>query len=291
MSAGFVTIRPASWLRRNGERLLVVVPAAFVAVFLIYPLGRVFVDSLASDAGLLAPYREALDDPLFREATLRTVVTCALVSVSTLVIAFPVAYEVTRPAVNRLRRIVLVAIVLSLWLSILVRTYTWLLLLQRTGPVNEGVQWLGISDEPMELVRNNLGIYIGMTHILLPFMVLTLVPAMRAIDPRYLQAAAGLGASRAVILRRVLIPLSRSGAVAGLLLTFILGLGFFVTPQILGDPSDPFVSQLIAQEITRTRDFERAAAMGVLLASLVAVVYLAAMSLLDPRRLGHGRRA
>jgi ABC-type spermidine/putrescine transport system permease subunit I len=209
---------------------------------------------------------------------------CALVSLATLLLAFPVAYEVTRPGASRLRRVILGAVVLSLWLSVLVRTYTWLLLLQRSGPVNALLKATGVVDRPVELVRNQFGIFLGMTHILLPFMVLALVPTMRGIDPRLLQASWSLGASRFTTLRRVVVPLVRSGVVAGLLLTFILGLGFFVTPQILGSPADTFVSQIIAQEIVRRRDFQQAAAMSIMLTTLVAALYVTAMALASPRK-------
>jgi ABC-type spermidine/putrescine transport system permease subunit I len=262
---------------RRLERLFLVPPVAFVLVFLVYPLTTVVRQTFEGPGGTFSAYTSALQDEFFREAVVRTVVTCALVSVSTLVLALPIAYEVTRPRTSRVRALILGAVVLSLWLSVLVRTYTWLLLLQRTGVVNVSLQDAGLTSQPLDLVRNDLGVFIGMTHILLPFSVLSLVPAMRSVDPRLLDAAWSLGAGRLTTLRTVVLPLARNGIVAGGLLTFVLGLGFFVSPQILGDPSHPFVSQVIAEQITRRRDLTGGAAMSVMLALLSAVLYGAAV--------------
>jgi ABC-type spermidine/putrescine transport system permease subunit I len=137
-------------------------------------------------------------------------------------------------------------------------------------------------------VRNLLGVVIGMVHVLLPYMVVALLPAMRAIDPRLLQAAHGLGAGRWAVIRRVLLPLSLGGVAAGCLLTFILGVAFFITPAILGAPSDVFVSQLVAREIERFQDIGLASAMGVVLTACVLPLYLLMVRILDPSRLMGG---
>jgi putative spermidine/putrescine transport system permease protein len=124
-----------------------------------------------------------------------------------------------------------------------------------------------------------------MTQILLPFMIVTLLPTLRNIPASFFNAAASLGASRVYTLRRVVLPLASGGIVAGLLLTFVLGLGFFITPQILGDPAAPFVSQIIARQVNQLRNFGEASAMSILFGSLVAVLYLLATTLLVPAHL------
>jgi ABC-type spermidine/putrescine transport system permease subunit I len=142
----------------------------------------------------------------------------------------------------------------------------------------------GIRSEPATLVRNLPGILIGMTNILLPYVVLALVPVMRSVDSRLLLAAQSLGASKTRMIAHVFLPLTMGGVAAGFLLALVLGLGFFLTPAILGGPSDLFISQLIARQIGRLGNLPEAAAMSVVLTAAVVVVYLILSRLMDPVR-------
>jgi ABC-type spermidine/putrescine transport system permease subunit I len=281
--------RRPGFARQTAERLLVLPALLFVGIFLVYPFSLVVLETISSKDGFLEPYRKALADPFFRESVVRTLLICAAVSISALLVALPVAYEITRAERPRFHRAVMLAILVALWLSILVRSYAWLLLLQRTGAVNDLLLSIGVINEPLRLVRNKLGVYIGMTHILLPFMIVTLVPTFRNIPGRYIDAAASLGASRFYTFRRIVVPLASGGIIAGLLLTFILGLGFFITPQVLGDPSTVLVSQMIAQEIYHLRDIHEAAAMGILFTSLIVTLYVVSISLLKGPKNGEMR--
>jgi putative spermidine/putrescine transport system permease protein len=274
-----------SWSDNKRDRLLMVPALLFVSTFLVCPLLVVFADSFASPIGVLHHYASAVGDEFFRAAALRTLLICGLVSITTLIIGFPVAYALTRSERSRLVRLLLPAILVAMWLSVLVRSYAWLLLLQRTGVVNALLLAADTIDKPLKLVRSNFGVYVGMTQILLPFMIVTLLPTLRNIPASFFNAAASLGASRVYTLRRVVLPLASGGIVAGLLLTFVLGLGFFITPQILGDPAAPFVSQIIARQVNQLRNFGEASAMSILFGSLVAVLYLLATTLLVPAHL------
>ncbi len=285
-ASGWIPARASRWTNAARDRVLLVVPLLFLGALLLYPLARMVIESLAG-----APfenYAQVFESSVFVRALVRTVLVCLLVTVICLAIGFPLAYEITRPR-TRLRTIILTMVLLTLWISILVRTYSWVLILQRTGVVNSTLIDLGVIEEPLALVRNLLGVVIGMVHLLLPFMVVALLPAMRSIDPRLLQASHSLGAGRWPTLRRVVLPLSAGGVAAGCLLTFIIGVSFFVTPAVLGAPSDVFVSQLIAREIETFQDIGLASAMGVVLTACVLPLYLVMVRLLDPARFLGGR--
>jgi putative spermidine/putrescine transport system permease protein len=269
--------------------LLLALPVAFLAAILVLPLISMVVASLSSDEPL-GHFRQLAGDGVFLRSFVRTMRVCLLVTVVCLVLGLPIAYEITRPQTLR-RRFLLGGILLSFWISILVRTYSWVLILQNTGVVNTLLRDHAGLKEPLPLLRNEFGIVVGMVHVLLPFMVMALIPAIRSVNPRLVQAAHNLGANRSQTFLRVILPLSSGGVVAGSLLVFILGLAFFITPAILGGPADVFVSQLIEREVGRRQEFGLASAMGVVLTVAVGAIYLGFVKLFDPTRyLGGGGR-
>lgn len=271
------------------DLLLLAVPVGFLTLILVMPLGSMLVSSLSGEVPL-EHYRALAQDGVFLRAFVRTMWVCALVTGICLLLGLPIAYEITRPQCLR-RRLLLGGILLVFWISILVRTYSWVLILQNTGVVNSMLQEYAGMDDPLPLLRNQFGIVVGMVHVLLPFMVMALIPAIRGVNPRLVQAAHNLGANRFQAFFRVTLPLSSGGVVAGCLLVFILGLAFFITPAILGGPADIFVSQLIEREVGRKQAFGMAAAMGVTLTLAVSLIYLGFVKLFDPTRyLGGGAR-
>ena len=164
------------------------------------------------------------------------------------------------------------AVLLPFWSSLLVRTYAWTVLLQTTGVINSFLRGIGLIDEPIQLMRNTLGVQIGMSYILLPFMVLPIYAVMRRIDPDLTPAAAGLGAGPITAFRRVFLPLSLPGVFAGVLLVFVLALGFYITPALLGSPSNTMLSELIVLQIQRELKFGVGAALGMVLLALTLVL-------------------
>ncbi len=271
------------------DLLLLALPVGFLTLILVVPLVSMVQASL-SGADPWEHYRALAHDGVFLRSFVRTMWVCALVTAICLLLGLPIAYEITRPQSLR-RRLLLGGVLLSFWISILVRTYSWVLILQNTGVVNGLLKRYAGLDEPLPLLRNQFGIVVGMVHVLLPFMVMALIPAIRSVNPRLVQAAHNLGANRFQAFMRVTLPLSSGGVVAGCLLVFILGLAFFITPAILGGPSDVFVSQLISREVGRRQAFGMASAMGVTLTLAVMLVYLSFVKLFDPTRyLGGGGR-
>ncbi len=190
---------------------------------------------------------------------------------------------------SRAANLCLIAVLLPFWTSLLVRTYAWLVLLQRKGLINTWGMQLGWWDEPLALVHNLTGTLIGMVHIMLPFLVLPLLGAMRAIDKDYLKAAANLGASPTRAFWSVFFPLSMPGLLAGTLIVFILCLGFYVTPAVLGGGKVIMVSNHIANDIELFFNWGAASALGVVLLVLTLLfLWLASKMLRLEQVLGGG---
>jgi putative spermidine/putrescine transport system permease protein len=175
--------------------------------------------------------------------------------------------------------------VLPFWVSILVRTYAWIVVLGNDGLINRSLQWLGLTADPISFLYNELGVVIGTTNILLPFLVLPLFAAMVRLDERLLQAAASLGASRRTIFWRVFFPLTLPSLAAGAILVFILTLGFFITPAILGGGRVPMIANMLDLLINRLPRWELAAAISTVLLILTLACYAAY------RRVGAGAQA
>ena len=243
-------------------------------VVMMWPLVRLLYSSFMAPSFTLDKYQGLLDDGVSVTILTRTIIVSLIVTVVTLVLAYPYAYAMTRVA-PRTRAVLMAVVLLPFWTSLMARTFAWLVLLQDTGVVNDLLRVIGIG--PLSLIRNTTGVTIGMTQVLLPFMVLPLYSTMSKIDPRLMTAAVSLGAPGHVAFRRVFLPLSMPGVVAGTTLVFILSLGFYVTPQILGSPQQAMVSQLIATKIDRLLDFGSAGALSAVLI-VITLVLLALMS-------------
>ncbi len=252
-----------------------VLPAlAFVVVFLGFPLIDILRRSFTEPTSGLGNYRTFFENDVYLTVLRRTVLTAAVVTVVCLLLGYPYAYLMT--VVSRRWRIVLLAIVLlPFWTSLMVRTYAWIILLQDTGTINDVLRKLGVGE--VSLIRNTTGVMIGMAQILLPFMVLPLYATMQGIDRRLLLAAESLGARPATAFLRVYFPLSLPGVIAGVTLVFILALGFYITPVLLGSPQNALLSQLIVEQVSKLLDFGLGGAMAAIL-FVVTVVLLAVLS-------------
>ena len=189
-----------------------------------------------------------------------------------IVIGYPMAYLIATSG-RRTSRILLALVLLPFWTSLLVRTAAWVVLLQNKGIVNDFLLLAGIVDEPLTLIFNRTGVYIAMVHILLPFLVLPLYAVMRNVPPDQLRAAASLGARPVAAFLSVYLPQTLPGLGAGCILVFILSLGFYITPALIGGASDQMLSYLIAEFATRTGNWGMASAIAILLLLSVAALY------------------
>jgi ABC-type spermidine/putrescine transport system permease subunit I len=176
-----------------------------------------------------------------------------------------------------------VGLFVSLWLSFLARTFSWIIMLQRNGVINRFLQSSGITDAPLSLVYNKTSVYIGMVHALLPFMIVTLVPALRAINPVFSRAAVSLGATPFKAFVYVYFPLSLPGVVAGSMLVFTLAFGFFVTPAILGGGRAPTIILAVRDLVQQVGDMQLASALSMTLLVICAalLVFYERMSGID----------
>jgi putative spermidine/putrescine transport system permease protein len=271
----------------NRGALLMLPAFAMLAVVFLAPLGWFFVHTLFidSDPSLLWPQIVAVisSRPML-QAILTTNWISLLVTVSVLLMGYPIAYYLANRTGLRFTLVVF-CIVVPYFTSIIVRTYSWMVLLGRTGLINQSLQALDLIDAPLPLLYNKIGIVIGMTYVLLPYMVLTLFAAMKSIDRNLLLAARGMGASGPMIFRRVYLPLSLHGVISGVLIVFILSIGFFITPALMGGPSDVMVAMLIERSVEITLDWSAAAVMSLFLLVVTLILYAIYYRVTDVRRL------
>ena len=248
-----------------------------VMVILVIPVGWLFYVSFVGADGTFS--MENYERMIKRKSYARIFQTTFEVSLLTtglcILIGYPLAYFMSQLPM-KWANLCLIAVLLPFWTSLLVRTYAWLVLLQRQGLINEWGMGLGLWEEPIKMVHNLNGTLIGMVHIMLPFLILPVYGAMRAIDRDYLKAASNLGASPARAFWTVFFPLSTPGLFAGSLMVFILCLGFFVTPAVLGGGTVILVSMKIVSNIELFVNWGAASALGVVLLVLtMAVLWVA----------------
>ena len=229
--------------------------------------------SVHGSAFTLSEYRTLVTDPTYLRVFWTTFQLALIVTALCLLIGYPVAYAVAH-ASPRMRRWMLLPLLVGLTLSILARTYAWVVILQRHGLVNSMLMSLGLTSSPLTLVYNRFGVYVGMVHILLPFMVMVLLPSMRAIDPTLTTAAQSLGARPASAFRLVYLPLSMPGVIAASTLVLVMALGFFITPAVLGGGHTTTIAMVVQTQVQELLDWSLAAAMGVTLLALSLVALL-----------------
>lgn len=205
-----------------------------------------------------------------------TFFVATVVTAATLVIGFPLAWLLAI-APRWIGKIVFGILLLSMWTNLLTRTFAWMVLLQQTGPINRLLLWAGLIHEPLSLVNNLTGVTIGMTYIMLPFLVMPLHATLRAIDPSTLRAAAICGASRWQAFWRVLVPLAMPGIASGALMVFVMALGYFITPTLLGGAQYMMLAELIAQLVQELLNWGLAGAAAFVL--LVVTLSLYALQL------------
>lgn len=195
-----------------------------------------------------------------------------VVTLACLILGFPMAYLMSN-AEPKMRRILLILVLLPFWTSLLVRTTAWVILLQKNGVVNSALIWMGMTDAPMQLIYNRFGVYVAMVHILLPFCILPMYSVMQSIPRDHLRASASLGARPATTFLSIYLPQTLPGVGAGCLLVWVLAIGFYITPALVGGAGDQMLSFLIADFTLKTANWNMAAALALLLLAMVAVIY------------------
>jgi putative spermidine/putrescine transport system permease protein len=208
----------------------------------------------------------------FFKILMRTFSVSAVVTIFCLLLGYPLAYWLST-LTPRQANILMILVLVPFWTSVLVRSAAWIVLLQTNGVINRFFLDLGLINEPLPLLFNRVGVIIAMVHILLPFMILPLYSVMKSVPPTYLRAAVSLGSSPLAAFVRVYMPQTFPGMGAGGLLVFILSIGYYVTPALLGGPDDQMLSYYIAQYTNVTVNWGMACALGAVLLSATLVLY------------------
>ncbi|CDZ60102.1 ABC transporter permease [Neorhizobium galegae] len=266
-----------AWSRQRNRLTfwLMTAPMLSMAILFIAPI-LVLVWMSFGGGSDVAPFDgyKALLQPVYLRLLGFTLQLAFLSTIICAILSYPIAYLMANVR-SQVNLWIAVALFISLWLSFLARTFSWIIILQRRGVVNNFLISTGLTDQPFELVYNKIGVYVGMIHILLPFMVITLIPAMKAIDPAYMRAALSLGASPAKVFRQIYLPLSLPGLVAGSMLVFTLAFGFFITPAILGGGRAPTIVLAIRDQIQQLGDLQLAASTSMVLLVICLALLIA----------------
>jgi putative spermidine/putrescine transport system permease protein len=261
--------------REQALMLALTLPALLVILSLVVlPVAWLAWQSIYHSGFTLEHYRRIFSEAIYWRSFALTFEISLLVTLLALVLGYPIAF-----AASSARRgwsiVILALVVLPFWTSVLVRAYAWLALLQRNGVINHLLEDLGLIHEPLVLVHNTFGTVVATLHILLPFMVLPLYATMQKIPRDLLQAGASLGANPALVFWKVFLPLSLPGVLAGSTLVFVLSLGFYITPELLGGGRTIMVSMLVSRNVELYDQWGAASAVGVVLLAAVGVIFFA----------------
>jgi ABC-type spermidine/putrescine transport system permease subunit I len=276
------------WQRAGFRHFLLMSPALVALILLFaYPISSILVKSLFDPHFTLKHYAYFFSSPLYLRVMWITIELSILTTFTALVIGYILAY-VLRRARPGVRNIFLLAIVLSFMISLLVRNYSWILVLQRNGVVNMILKYFGIIHHPLPLLHNKLGVIVGMTHIFVPYIAFPIYSVMMGMDLNLEKAAQNLGASRWQTFWRVTFPLSLPGIGAGALLVFIMALGFFITPALLGGRKEQMLSNLIQIQVVDLLNWPFASAMSAILLVVTLAIFFVYNHFLGAERLWGG---
>ena len=242
----------------------------FMSAFYAMPVLSMLMRSVNDPVWTLSHYAALSGDTVFLKVFSNTLYTALIVTLGTLIPGYSVALALVR--VPRWAPLILILILLPFWTSVLVRSYAWMVLMGRHGLINEALLAMDMIDAPLRILNTPLATRIAMIHILLPYMVLPIANALRQIDPSLERASSGLGATPGATFRQVTLPLSMPGVAAGMLLVFVLALGFYITPAMLGGPREITLSMLIVQQVGQLNWGYAATLSAVLLATTLAII-------------------
>lgn len=257
--------------------LLLLIPLIYTILLLYFPMVGVLKLSLYNENGFTLTYfKEIFSTTLYMKVLWITIKTSFIVTIMALIISYPIAYVLVSVNSSVWKKLMMGIVMLSLWISLLVRTFTWTVILQEHGIINTFLIKMGLIHQPLHLIYNDIGVVIGMTHILVPYMILSLYSVMEGIDRRLLQAAQGLGAKPLASFFQIFFPLSLPGILSGSLIVFVLAIGYFVTPSLLGGQENIMISKVIQEHIQTTLNWNMASALSVVL--LITMLLLLGLS-------------
>jgi putative spermidine/putrescine transport system permease protein len=251
--------------------ILALPAAVFLAIGFVLPLSRFLALAFTGAGGPFGTFKALATSEVYLRVFLNTVVVASFVTAITVTLAWPVAYLLSRLRGYRFA-LVLYGVLFPLWISVLVRSFSWMLLLERNGPINRTLISIGLISEPLALLFNRTGELIGMVHVMLPYAILPLYAAMSRIDRRLLLASDGLGAGLFDTFRHIYLPLSLPGLYGAATFVFLPSLGFFITPAMLGGANAVTLSMLISTFVSERLEWDLAAAASMVLLAVTLVI-------------------
>ncbi|WPP02125.1 ABC transporter permease subunit [Pseudomonas sp. HR96] len=274
----------------NGRQAVIGVPFLWLFLFFMLPFFIVLKISFAEADVAIPPYTEIYQyaeekiqlvlnlanytmlagDDLYISAYLGSLKMALISTILCLIIGFPMAYAIS-VARKEVQTVLLLLIMMPTWTAILIRVYAWMGILSTNGLLNEFLMWLGLIDQPLQILNTNLAVYIGVVYAYLPFMILPLFANLVKHDQSLLEAAADLGSSRFNSFWKITVPLSRNGIIAGCMLVFIPVVGEFVIPELLGGPETLMIGRVLWQEFFNNRDWPVASALAVVMLAILIV--------------------
>lgn len=246
---------------------------ALLALFFVYPIVTFLLRSFSEPEWGLQNYAKFFQESAYLGALGNTFKIAIIVTLISLVLGYMVAYAMTIVGPKTLK-FILIAVLVPFWTSLLVRTYAWMVLLQNEGIINRTLQGIGIIDEPLQLIHNFTGVIIGMVYTMLPFMILPIYATMTSIDPNLLRAGANLGASPAVVFTRIFLPLTLPGVGAGSIMVFVMTIGYYITPALLGGSQDTMIGQFIAEQIQSLLNWGMGATAAMVLVVATMIIFV-----------------
>jgi spermidine/putrescine transport system permease protein len=255
-----------------------VVPAlAWTLLFFVLPLIAMAALSLTSQQGgvSIGNYLGFAENPVYRQALINSLEVTVIVTLLSILLAYPFAWILAEMVPARWQRIALLCAVLPFWTSYVVRSYSWLLVLAKNGVVNEALLALRLVSAPLQLANTRMATIIGFVHFFVMLLTLTIFANLKQVSPSYRKAAADLGAGPVRAFLYITLPLTLPGIMVGAFLTFVLAIGDYITPQILGGNNEILMPQLIMMQIGRRGDFPLASALSLILMAVVTLAYVA----------------
>lgn len=256
---------------RNSSALAGTPALIFLGVLFVMPLVILFAQSF--EGGSLQNYEKAVLDSLYRGVLIDTLLIASYVAGICLILGYPLAYFLAN-APKFWATVGLIFLLIPFWTSILVRTYGWMVILGRNGIINKILLDIGVVSSPLQMINNLTGVLIGMVHVLLPYMVFPLYAVMKRMDQNLISAAEGLGAPKWQVFRKIYFPLTLPGVLAGITLVFVLSIGFYITPALLGGGKVTMSALLIEKQVSQFLDWGFASALSVVLLAVTLLVHL-----------------
>ena len=284
------TSRELSKLERNEKIALFAFLAPtllLLAVFFLYPLVSFLAQSIFDPDFTREHFDKAFGRPVYLKILWKTLKISTWTTVLCFVIGYPVAFVMAH-ARGKMKVVIIAFVLIPFWTSVLVRMFAWMALLGRDGVINRALIHLNLTEQPLEMLFTQFAVLVGMVHFMLPYMILPIYAVMTGIPGNLMDAASNLGAPPRKVFWRVYFPLSLPGIGAGGLLVFIISMGFYVTPALLGGARDVMLAQIIEQQISDTLNWGFAAALSMILLAVTIVLYFFYDRLISPEKI-YGR--